>query len=242
MKKVKHTIGALVLIAILAPLLLKSLKTPKESPNKTNHEKTSQQLNSTNTHPKNPTVFETKLKRDNQAESNALRKIEKEFDEILPAQFPNQPSTLCDVNLKPGESLIVGGFENQDGGFEFTKLSVNPANPELSSDFYKIKTMSFTLNREKSTELGLGLLISPAKTRIQKSITIQEDISKSIQNSAAHAIAYPSLTSSSGQPGTISVGTEEYGQAISFLPTAAEEQGSIRLRMRLEHNSNKEFR
>jgi hypothetical protein len=85
-------------------------------------------------------------------------------------------SSLCDTTLSLGETLVLGGFRHADGNYEFTMLELKPTGAdgapmqEGAADRYNVTATVFKLSREKSLEMGLGSLISPAITRIQKSI------------------------------------------------------------------------
>lgn len=183
---------------------------------------------------------QTKRDRHEGGDAKALRELEAEFDEILPAQFPDQPSSLCDATLEPGETLFLGGFGKADGNYEFTMLEAKPVGADGASrktagpaPQYKITTRTMSLSREKSSEMGLSSLISPAKTRIQKSIVFPSGETPPL-GEITRVMTMPSATTRPDTAATISVGTDDQAYVISFIINPQEDSDSIRLRTRIE--------
>lgn len=175
----------------------------------------------------------TKRERQGEAEAKALRDLEKEFDQILPAQFPEQFSALSDSNLKTGESLVLGGFKRSDGNYEFTRLKVDPVTAEDGSIQYRISTRSLSINSENSSKVGLDSLISPARTRIQKSLKFpSNDIT--MLKSAVDTMTSPIIQVKPGTAATISIGTAEQAYVISVMVSPTDDGESMRVRTRVE--------
>lgn len=188
---------------------------------------------------------QTKRERKSGADAQALRELEIEFDRILPAQFPEQPSSLCDATLEPGESLILGGFRNSDGNYEFTILEVEPlkmdGTPLKPGEMdgaplqYRVWTKSLTMSHEASLKIGLGSLISPAKTRIQKNLIFTSaEVMQVLRGDTAGASAMPSVTARADTRAVISAGTEQQAHVISMMASPVEGSESVRLRSRVE--------
>jgi hypothetical protein len=181
---------------------------------------------------------QTKRGRHEDGDAKALRELEAEFDEILPAQFPEQFSSLCDTTLDPGETLVLGGFRKADGDYEFTMLEVEPIGPdgtpwqEGAASQYKVTLMAFGLSREKSVEMGFGSLISPAMTRIQKSMSFPPGEAPSID---AEAVAtMPSVVTRPDQYATIQMGANDKAYKVSMIVSREDTGKSIRIRTRVE--------
>ncbi len=163
-----------------------------------------------------------------------LQDLEKEFDEILPAQFPDQPSSLCDAELKPGETLVLGGFGSGDGGYEFTAIQAEMSVSDTGSTGFILRLKSFTMGRDASHEIGLESLISPAKTRIQKSVVFPPGESPWM-DAASSVILAPMVAMDAGTPATINMGTKEQARVYSLIANPIGDDGSLRLRTRIEN-------
>lgn len=177
-----------------------------------------------------------KRTRHDDTDAKALREMEKEFDELLPAQFPEQFSSICDVTLEPGESLILGGFKKSDGNYEFTMITVDPnVSGELKGQ-YTTTAKTMVLSPERSSQLGFDALVSLARTRIQKGLVLDtETIIRSI--SSGHYVGFmtsPSITNPANRSASIDLGYGEGSLVITALVTRDGEGGSIRLRTRIE--------
>ncbi len=172
----------------------------------------------------------TKSDRADAAYKKSLKEMEREFDEILPAQFSDQHSTLCDTNLKPGENLIIGGFKHADGNFEFSSLVVEKIEVDGSN---RVTMKTFIMSGERVTELGLDSLVSTAKKRIQQSIVFPPG-DQSWMRSAVDMMTTPSITIKPGQLGVMSMGTDKNGLALSVITDPGSEGNSIRVRTRIE--------
>lgn len=168
--------------------------------------------------------------------------LEAEFDKILPAQFPEQFSSLCDATLQPGESLVLGGFRKPDGNYEFTMLEVEPIGAdgaplqEGAATQYKVTLKNFGLSREKSMESGFGSLISPAMTRIQKSIAFPPGETPSIETQDVATM--PTVVTRPDQTATIQMGSNEKAYMVSMIVSSEDSGKSIRIRTRVESPSD----
>jgi hypothetical protein len=174
----------------------------------------------------------TKSDRADAAYKKSLQEMEREFDEILPVQFPDQHSTLCDTNLKPGENLIIGGFKHANGNFEFSSLIVEDIDVDGSTQ-HIVRMKTFIMSGERVTEFGLDPLVSSAKKRIQQSIVFAPG-DQSWMRSADDVISMPSITMKPGQHGAINVGGDKKGLAMSVITDPGSEGNSIRVRTRIE--------
>ena len=172
---------------------------------------------------------QTKRDRHENGDAKALRELEAEFDEILPAQFPEQFSSLCDVTLKSGESLVLGGFRKSDGNYEFTMITVAPND----SGQYTTKATTMVLSPDRTSELGFDALVSPAKTRIQKSLIVDSGAIIGTGN-FVEMMTGPYMTAPANTSSTISVGNSESSHVISTLVNPQNDGDSIRLRTRIE--------
>lgn len=181
---------------------------------------------------------QTKRSRQDEPDAKALRELEAEFDKILPAQFPEQFSSLCDATLQPGESLVLGGFRKADGDYEFTMLEVEPLGAdgtrlqEGAAAQYKVTLKNFGLSREKSMESGFESLISPAMTRIQKSIAFPPGETPSID--AQDMATMPTVVTRPDQTATIQMGSNEKAYMVSMIVSSEDSGKSIRIRTRIE--------
>jgi hypothetical protein len=190
------------------------------------------------------TKLRTKHERANSDEAQALREMEKEFDKLLPAKFPGQFSSLCDATLNPGETLVLCGFMTADGNYEFTTLEakpikadgtpLEPGEAKDSPSQYMVKTRSVIMSPEASSELGLGSLMSPARTRIQKSVVLPQGEVLLRPDKTVGVMTSPSVTLRPGTAVSISAGTEEKALVISMIVNPGDTKGSIRIRTRIE--------
>lgn len=185
----------------------------------------------------------TKRGRQDDADAKALRELEAEFDEILPAQFPEQFSTLCDASLNPGETLVLGGFRKADGNYEFTMLEAEPLGvdgaplqKEGAAPQYRIKAKTLAISHEASLEMGLDTLISPAKTRIQKNIVFPAGEFPR-PDGYSRAMAMPSVTVRPDVAATISIGTDYESYVISLIVSPQDASATLRIRTRVESPS-----
>jgi hypothetical protein len=177
---------------------------------------------------------------DAMANIQSLKDIKREFDEILPAKYPDQYSSLCDANLKPGEVLILGGFKTADGQYEFNALQVHPsADPETPGS-YRIENRSFVLSREQCAEHGLTDLLSPAPMRIQKSVVRPTSTLPQMLTNSGMVLSMPAVTAQSNLSANISIGMENQARAFSYAAEPGTDGESIRLRTRIESPGNAE--
>ncbi|MDP4625062.1 MAG: hypothetical protein NWT08_07980 [Akkermansiaceae bacterium] len=183
--------------------------------------------------PAQETVSETKREREDPEAAIARRNLEKEFDELLPAKYPQQYSSLCDVSLKLGESVILGGFKRSDGDYEFTRISVTPLNAADSRDQYSIKTEQLILTADKTTQAGLDSLLIPAKTQIQnyKVMTDEENFTS---RDGITFQSRPTVITSADSTSLVMMGTDEGAIVMSFRVNPFADKESIRLRTRIE--------
>ena len=225
-------------ICLLAVALWVMLLPPKKKNGKTSPSGSSAAITRTQASTERPSPEETdigtKREREDPGAALALRKMEKEFDELLPAQFPDQFSSLCDVTLNPGESIVLGGFKKADGNYEFTMITVTPNDSEEMEGQYTVKPTTMVLTPEKSSELGLGALVSPARTRIQKSIIIPTAGTITGAGGYVGIMTGPYVTAPADTPSSISLGNSERAHVISTMISPQEGGYSIRLRTRIE--------
>ena len=180
------------------------------------------------------------------ASAQALQEMEKEFDRILPAKSPTQSSSLYDACLKPGESLILGGFKTATGDYEFTAMQVDPADASFGRDSYIIRMKTMTMKPEKSRELGLGTLLSPARMRIQKGLILPSG-DATWAESAVSVMTAPTVISKAGQTATVELATEQIlevtpghfetvmkGHFVSVIADRGSDGQSARVRTRIE--------
>lgn len=232
--------AAILSLAVALSINLISSKNNDESDKPDSPAENASTNTSTNSLDPQETELETRREREDPSAAIARRNLEKEFDEILPAQFPNQNSSLCDATLSPGDTLFLGGFKKPDDSYEFTTMTVEPigtdAQPlktEGTAPQYKVSMKILNMSAEKSTQIGLDSLVSTAKTRIQKSITFppdelpQTDVDTKL-------LSMPTLIMKPGVPASLSVGSEEQAHAISLIVNPNDEDQSIRIRTRVE--------
>ncbi|QTN33854.1 hypothetical protein HZ994_16555 [Akkermansiaceae bacterium] len=188
----------------------------------------------------------TKRERNGGADAQALRELEIEFDRILPAQYPEQPSSLSDAILQPGEALVLGGFRRTDGNYGFTILQVEalkadgtpfiPGETDAAPLQYRVISKALAMSQEASSEAGLGALISPAKTRIQKNLSFPSaEVTQILGGNTAGAATMPTVVARAGSSASINIGTEKQGYVISVMITPDEGSDSVRLRTRVEN-------
>lgn len=231
--KQKTLLFLLVIIGLLALLVSIKLITRNDNPTD-NHISGSERTNFGNMPSDGEINGRSSTKRDraDAAYKKSLQEMEREFDEILPAQYPDQHSTLCDTNIKLGENLIIGGFNQADGNFEFSSLIVEEIEVD-GSNRHLVRMKTFIMSGERVTELGLDSLVSTAKKRRQQSIVFPPG-DQSWMRSAVDVISMPSITMKPGQLGAISVGAAKKGLALSVITDLGSEGNSIRVRTRIE--------
>jgi len=190
-----------------------------------------------------PLTKRERVERDDQKD---FQKLEAEFDQILPAKYPNQLSALCDRTLKPEDTLILGGFKKADGTHEFTMLNVvavsadgmpltKNATTQDAGIQYKIITRTVDLSDESAKEMGFDSLISPARTQIQNSLVLSnDDASFNIFMNADSIITPITAIVRPGQVGVMSVGTDEKAYVYSIRVDRVETDNSLRIRTRVE--------
>lgn len=174
----------------------------------------------------------TKSDRADAAYKKSLQEMEREFDEILPAKFPDQFSSLCDANLEPGDHLILGGFKNADGNFEFNSLNLEAVEVDGTTQ-HVVHMKTFTMDQTSVSELGLDPLVSPAKKRIQQSIVFPAGQSSRMV-SAIEIMSSPAIRVNPGQPGSINMGTDKQALVLSVITQPGDDGNSIRVRTRIE--------
>ena len=233
-------------ICILAIALLVMPLSPKKS-HETNSSGSSPENTPTkaSTDSRNPeeNSFRTKHDREDPEAALARREMEKEFDELLPAQFPDQPSSLCDATLEPGDTLVLGGFRRSDGNYEFTTLVAEPIGAdgapfqkEAAAPQYKITTKLLLMSREKSSKIGLASLISTAQTRIQKSIVFPAGETPSLATDT-HLVSMPHVVTRPDTAATMYIAQENEGHVVSMIVSPKEDGKSLRIRTRVESPS-----
>lgn len=239
-QKLLATAAICILAIALSVILIPSMNRNKDgsSGSSPNNTLTTTSADSRSTH-----ITETKFEREDQGAAKALRELEIEFDKILPAQFPGQFSSLCDATLEPGETLVLGGFMKADGNYEFTMLEAtplgadgNPLQTEGSAVNYKVTTRTMGMSREKSSEMGLGSLISPAKTRIQKSIVFPAGQAPALTD-ITRVMTMPSVTTRPDGAATMSIGTDDQAYVMSLIVSPQDTGESLRIRTRIESPS-----
>jgi hypothetical protein len=223
-------------ICILAIALLVILLSPKKNDQTTSLDSSTETIpTKASTDSQNPkeTDIRTKRNREDHEATLALRQMEKEFDKLLPAQFPEQFSSMCDVTLEPGESLVLGGFRKSDGNYEFTVITVTPNDFGEAVRNYSIKATTMVLSPERSSELGFDALVAPSKTRIQKSLVVSSEAITGAGDFVG-VMTGPYAVAPTNTPTTISVGNSESAHVISTLVNPQNDGDSIRLRTRIE--------
>ena len=233
-------------ICILAIALLVILLSPKTN-DETNSSGSSPEKTHTNvsTDSRSPAEIDIRTKRDREdpEAALALREMEREFDRLLPALFPKQNTSLCDTTLEPGDTLVLGGFRRSDGNYEFTMLEAEPLGvdgapfqKEGDAPQYKITTKFLLMSREKSSEIGLDSLISPAKIRIQKSIVFPVGKTPSL-DASIHIMSMPHIVTRPDTAASMSIIQEDQGYLMSMIVSPKDASKSLRIRTRVESPS-----
>ncbi|MDP4721751.1 MAG: hypothetical protein NWR51_14140 [Akkermansiaceae bacterium] len=226
--------AAICLLAIALSIILISSESTDDAGNSASQAGNIAGAISANASSLQETESKTKHEREDPSAAIARRNLEKEFDEILPAQFPGQFSSICDVALKSDESLILGGFKTSKGNYEFTEVKVIPSEAGNGENQYLISVQSLILTPEKSAEIGFDTLVSPARTRIQKSLIVNsQDIDLS-GDGVPSTLSIPPMVTNANSPATCSINYPGCGYAVSTMVSPQGDGESVRLRTRIE--------
>lgn len=174
----------------------------------------------------------SKRDRPDAAYIKSRQEMDREFDKILPATFPDHNSSLCDTNLKLGDHLILGGFETKDGNFVFNSLNVQAIEVDGKTKHIAKMTM-FTMSPENVNKLGLDSLLSPAKKRIQQSIVFPAE-NPPWMDSPINMAWVPPITLDPGQRGSIETIKGQEGVVMSMISEPGSDENFTRIRTRLE--------
>jgi len=97
-----------------------------------------------------------------------------------------------------------------------------------------VRSKALIMSPEASSELGLGSLISPAKTRIQKSVVFPPDETLLRPDNTVGMMTMPSITLPPDTVASAQIGTEKQGRVTSIIVNPGDTKGSIRIRTRIE--------
>lgn len=168
--------------------------------------------------------------RPDDSEARRHRDLEKEFNEILPPRFSPDSTSLSDVSLKPGETLVLAGSKTAGGDYNFATFQVEAVEGEAGPS-YSVSTKTLTLSREQSEDFGLGSILSPARMRIQKNVILPPGENAWMQ-SASSFTSMPRVTTAADSATSLTLDTEDRLHIIDLIASPGDDGQSTRIRIR----------
>ncbi len=117
-----------------------------------------------------------------QARKEHTAQIEKQIDEISAPLAQDMASTMFKAVVKPGQSIVTGGYKTPDGRNQFTVLKPQLIRDASGQDSIRIDSKIIDMGAEDIAATGLYSLATNAKNTLQHAEAWEEsDVSNTME-------------------------------------------------------------
>lgn len=151
-------------------------------------------------------------------------------------------SATVDAEIKPGETLVMGGYRTPDGNHEFTLLKPELVTLEDGSKAIKLRPLALSIGEGFALESGMNSLTTKAPIADQNAEAWQqEDVHTTLrsasQDTESRIMTAPTVVVTPGEPFTISVGGEDGSPQYSIEATMSmNANGTFQIQSRTERS------
>jgi hypothetical protein len=154
-----------------------------------------------------------------QARKERAASLEKQLDEIAAPLAEDMASTMFKAEVKPGRSIVTGGYKTPDGKCQFTVLKPQLIHDASGHDYIKIESKVIDMSAEDIAATGLDSLATNAKNTLQHAETWEEsDVSNTMENlkksGLSDLISGATIMTMPGSEFTMAIGTNETGSYV----------------------------
>jgi biotin carboxyl carrier protein len=175
-----------------------------------------------------------------QARKEHTAQIEKQLDEISAPLAQDMASTMFKAEVKPGQSIVTGGYKTPDGRNQFTVLKPQLIRDASGQDSIRIDANIIDMGAEDITVTGLDSLATNAKNTLQHAETWEEsDVSNTMEtlkkSGSSDRMSGPTIMTRPGSEFTIAIGSNETGSYVLKGTATPSPSGSgVLLQTRIE--------
>ena len=147
---------------------------------------------------------------------------------------------LCEVELKPGEGVVVGAFKSDDGQTKFSFIT--PVRQESDSGGPECRARSLALQLDDASveRLGLGGLKDGGRLRLQQFSRVTPEMwSADWKQARTMVMSRPTVIVRPDVRYRISAGSDD-GDTISGMVLQIAGGEGVLLRVRLENNGRRD--
>ena len=172
------------------------------------------------------------LKRENEALKGQLEKISRPLgQDVL--------SSTVNCEIKPGETLLTGGYMKADGKYEMTFMTPSSVTLDDGTEGIKVSARMLSVESDFVSANGLETLATNAKNTLQHGEAWkQDDVAKTMQAASktdgAEIMSAPSITARLSQPFTLSFGEAGRDQFTIDGTVTRSPNGSYAIQSRIE--------
>lgn len=195
-----------------------------------------------------PVVSKTRrIPEESQVEERLRRELEvtqSELDQISRPLHEEMLSSTVNASIRPGETLVTGGYMTADGRYEMTFLTPKIITQD-GNERVELKSQVISIDGEFAKTHGMETLATNARNTLQHAEAWeQSDATKIItaarNDGGATLTSSPSITSALGQPFEISMGASggirySLGGSVDLSP-----DGNFAVRVRIENAAESE--
>ena len=175
-----------------------------------------------------------------QARKEHTAQIEKQLDEISAPLAQDMASTMFKAEVKPGQSIVTGGYKTPDGRNQFTVLKPQLIRDASGQDSIRIDANIIGMGAEDITATGLDSLATNAKNTLQHAETWEEsDVSNTMEtlkkSGSSDRMSGPTIMTRPGSEFTIAIGSNETGfYVLKGTATHSPSGSGVLLQTRIE--------
>jgi hypothetical protein len=172
------------------------------------------------------------LKRENEALKGQLEKISRPLgQDVL--------SSTVNCEIKPGETLLTGGYMTADGNYEMTLMTPSSVTLDDGTEGIKVSARVLSVGSDFVSANGLETLATNARNTLQHGEAWkQDDVAKTLQAASktggADMCSMPSVIARPSQPFTLSVGEAGRDQITIDGTVTRSPNGSYAIQSRVE--------
>ena len=154
-------------------------------------------------------------------------------------------SSTVNCEIKPGETLLTGGYMTADGKYEMTFMTPSSVTLDDGTEGIKVSARMLSVGSEFVSANGLETLATNAKNTLQHGEAWkQDDVAKTMQAASktdgAELMSAPSITARLSEPFTLSFGEAGRGQFTIDGTVTRSPNGSYAIQSRIERTPKAE--
>lgn len=245
MKKRSFLFGAIwVALIVIAIVYTRNVNTPPEVRSTAAADSTNERVKK-GSQPEFSPTYETK-RRSKKPEKEEVESLKRELD-ITRAKFdkitrPLQQDVLSstvNAQIKPGETLVTGGYRRDDGNYELTFVTPRSVTLEDGREAIEISSKIISVGAGFVASQGLDSIATNARNTLQHGESwMQDDVQKTLTAAAGtdgvRLMSSPKVTIFPSAPFTLNL-MEEDGTEFSIEGTATKQpDGSFAIQTRVE--------